>query len=209
MDPPLDPERQLMPENLRPMVPRRGELPRKPADYGFEIAWGGLRTLLWCEPGHIRKAESRGVDEAVMRFPELRAIAGELGSTEAVLDGEIVVHDGDGRPDAAALRERKRAGSDSVARRLSRQKPATLVIVDLLFLDGHPTLNLTFEERRRLLEDLELEGAAWQTPGFHRGEGRQLLEAARRRRLSGLIAKRLDSPYEPGRRSDAWIKVAA
>jgi bifunctional non-homologous end joining protein LigD len=209
MDPPVDPGRVLMPDDLRPMLPRRGSLPRDEAKFGYEIAWGGLRTLLWCEPGHIRKAEARGLDEVVMRFPELRAIARVLGATEAVLDGEIVVLDEDGRPNAAALRERKRAGSDSVARRLSGRQPATLMLFDLLFLDGHLMLELPYSERRSRLEDLELEGDAWQTPAYHGGDGKKLLAAARERRLAGLVAKRLDSSYEPGRRSDAWIKVGA
>jgi bifunctional non-homologous end joining protein LigD len=209
MDPPLDPERVLLPDDLRPMLPRRGSLPRNEAKFGYEIAWGGMRTMVWCEPGHIRKAEARGLDEVVTRFPELRRIARALGSTEAVLDGELVVLDDDGRPNPAALRERKRTGSESVARRLSGQKPATLMLFDLLFCDGHPLLEQSYEERRNRLEELELEEEGWQTPSYHRGDGRKLLAAARERRLAGLVAKRLDSPYEPGRRSDAWIKVDA
>jgi bifunctional non-homologous end joining protein LigD len=209
MDPPLDPERVLMPDDLRPMLPTRGKLPSKEREFGFEIAWGGLRTLLWSEPGHVRKAEARGVDDVVMRFPELRRLARKLGPTEAVLDGELVVLDDEGRPNPDGLRERKRAGSDSVARRLARQRPATLMIFDLLFLDGHLLLDLPYEERRNQLEELDLAGERWQTPSYHRGEGGKLLEAAKARRLPGLIAKRLDSPYEPGRRSKAWIKVDA
>jgi len=207
MDPPLDPEREPMPDDLRPMLPRRGELPKDEAAHGFEIAWGGLRTLVWCEPGHIRKAESRGVDDTVERFPELRRLARALGSTEAVLDGEIVVLGENGSPDAGALRERKQAGSESASRRLSERRRATLMIFDLLFLDGHDTTGLSYEERRGRLEELALEGDAWQTPAYHRGEGAALLEAAGQRGLAGLLAKRLDSPYEPGRRSGAWIKV--
>jgi bifunctional non-homologous end joining protein LigD len=209
MDPPLDPERVPMPDDLRPMLPTRGALPRDQSAYGFEIAWGGLRTLLWSEPGHIRKAESRGLEEAIELFPELRRIARALGSTEAVLDGEIVVLREDGRPDPERLRERKRAASESAARRLSERSRATLMIFDVLFLDGHSTLELPYEERRAALEELALEGPAWQTPSYHRGEGRALLEAARQRGLAGLVAKRLDSPYEPGKRSRAWVKVEA
>ena len=208
MDPPADPERVLMPDDLRPMLAKRGKLPRNETKFGHEIAWGGLRTMLWCEPGHIRKSEARGLDDPMLRFPEVRRIARVLGSTEAVLDGEIVVLDDDGRPDAERLRERKKAGSDSVARRLARQSPATLMLFDLLFADGRPLLELPYEERREELQSLELEGEAWQTPSYHRGDGQKLLEAARARRLSGLVAKRLDSSYEPGR-SDAWIKVEA
>jgi bifunctional non-homologous end joining protein LigD len=209
MDPPADPERVSLPDDLRPMLARRGSLPADEDEFGYEIAWGGLRTLLWCEPGHIAKAEARGVDGVVERFPELRGIARALGATEAVLDGELVVLDEQGRPAAGPLRERKRAGSESVARRLSRQQPSTLMIFDLLFLDGHPTLEQPYEERRRRLEEVGLEGDAWQTASYHRGEGAKLLQAARQRGLPGLIAKRLDSPYEPGRRSDAWIKVVS
>jgi bifunctional non-homologous end joining protein LigD len=209
MDPPVDPGRVLMPDDVRPMLPRRGKLPRNEDQYGYEIAWGGLRTLLWSEPGHIRNAEARGTDHVVMRFPELRGIARVLGSTEAILDGEVIVLDDKGRPSAERLRERKGAGSDSVARRLSRQNPATLMIFDLLFCDGHLLLELPYEDRRVQLEDLELDGDSWQTPSYHHGEGAQLLEAAKQRRLAGLVAKRLDSRYQPGRRSDTWIKVDA
>jgi bifunctional non-homologous end joining protein LigD len=209
MDPPLDPERVLMPDDLRPMLPKRGSLPADEDAFGFEISWGGLRTMTWFEPGHIRKCEGRGVDKVVEKFPELRALARELGSTEAVLDGEIVVLDDQGRPGPEPLRERKQARSDSVARRLARQKPATLMIFDLLFLDGHILLDDGYEQRRERLEKLGLEAEGWQTPSYHRGEGEALLAAARDRGLPGLVAKRLDSPYEPGRRSDEWIKVEA
>jgi bifunctional non-homologous end joining protein LigD len=209
MDPPLDPQRVLMPDELRPMLAKKGRMPAKQDRFGFEIAWGGLRTMLWSEPGHIRKSQARGIDSVTDLFPELRLIARVLGSTEAVLDGEIVVLGSGGSPGAESLRERKRASSDSVARRLARQKPATLMIFDLLFCDGEPLLDLPYTERRQRLEELGLQGDAWQTPSYHRGEGSQLLEAARARGLAGLLAKRLDSAYEPGRRSDAWVKVEA
>jgi bifunctional non-homologous end joining protein LigD len=208
MDPPLDEERQPMPEDLKPMLPVRGDLPADHSAWGFEIAWGGLRTLLWCEPGHIRRSRSRGLDgETVAKFPELRRIARRLGSTEAVLDGEVVVMR-EGRPDAAALRKRKETGSESSARTLSKRVPATLMLYDLLFLDGRVKIGAPYEERREMLEGLELEGEAWQTPSWHRGDGADLLEAARANGLPGLIAKRLGSAYRPGKRSEDWVKVA-
>jgi bifunctional non-homologous end joining protein LigD len=198
-----------MPEELRPMQPVRGELPKDESDWGFEVAWGGLRTMLWCEPGHIRRALARGVEQPVTLFPELRRIARALGATETVLDGEIVVLDEQGKPSASALRARKRAGSDSVARRLARETPATLMLYDLLFLDGRPMLTEPYAERRATLEALQLEGGAWSTPSYHRGDGEALLTAAAAGGLPGLLAKRLDSPYEPGRRSPKWVKVEA
>jgi bifunctional non-homologous end joining protein LigD len=207
MDPPLDPERELMPDDLRPMQPVRGKMPGRQRDWGFEICWGGLRTLVWCEPGHIRRSQSRGLEaETVQLFPELRRIARSLGATEAVLDGEVVVLR-DGSPDPDALRRRKAAASENSARTLSKRQPATLMLYDVLFLDGHSKIELAYEERRGELEALGLEGPSWQTPSWHHGDGGALLEAARARRLPGLLAKRLGSPYRPGKRSEDWVKV--
>ena len=207
MDPPLDPERELMPDDLRAMQPVRGEMPKRQRDWGFEICWGGLRTLLWCEPGHIRRSQSRGLEsETVEIFPELRRIARTLGATEAVLDGEVVVLR-DGSPDPEALRRRKGASSENSARTLSKRQPATMMLYDILFLDGHLLTDVGYEERRERLEALGLEGSAWQTPSWHRGDGDVLLEATRARGLPGLLAKRLGSPYRPGKRSDDWVKV--
>jgi bifunctional non-homologous end joining protein LigD len=81
------------------------------------------------------------------------------------------------------------------------------VIFDLLYLDGELLLDLPYRDRRARLEELALDGAAWQTPGYHPGDGRAFLEAARARGLTGAVAKRLDSPYEPGTRGSAWVEV--
>jgi bifunctional non-homologous end joining protein LigD len=208
MDPASDPDRIAIPKDLRPMLPSRGELPSGQGRWAFEIDWAGLRTLLWCEPGHILRSQSRGLEkETVTVFPELRRIARQLGSTEAVLDGEIVVLNSDGRPSAERLRERKRAGSEARARTASKHHPATLMIFDLLFCDGRMATGLAYEERRSLLEGLELDGPAWQTPSAHRGDGAPLLEAATGRGLSGLVAKRLGSEYRPGKRSADWVRI--
>jgi bifunctional non-homologous end joining protein LigD len=81
------------------------------------------------------------------------------------------------------------------------------VAFDLLWLDGHSTCLLAYEERRKLLEQLELEGTHWRTPAYHRGDGAALLQASKEQGLEGIVAKRLDCPYEPGRRSSGWVKV--
>ena len=97
--------------------------------------------------------------------------------------------------------------SESAVRRRMRDLPVTYIVFDLLYLDGHHTLPLSYEERRELLERLELEGPAWRTPAYHRGEGSALLGATRQMGVEGVVAKRLDSAYEPGRRASGWIKV--
>ncbi len=210
IDPPLDPERRRLPEEARPMLPQRGALPKDSRGWGFEIAWGGLRTLLWCEPGHILRSRSRGLDpQSVTLFPELRRIARALGSVEALLDGEIVVLGEHGVPDAERLRARKRAGSEAVAKRLARSSPATIMLFDLLFCDGRSLTGEPYSARRSALEELGLKGASWQTPAFHRGDGAALLAAAGDRGLTGIVAKRLRSGYQAGRRSADWVKVEA
>jgi bifunctional non-homologous end joining protein LigD len=97
--------------------------------------------------------------------------------------------------------------SDSAVRRRMRDVPVTYVIFDLLYLDGHSTMSLAYEDRRDLLERMELQGPHWRTPSYHRGEGKALLEATAQLGVEGVVAKRLDSHYETGRRSSGWIKI--
>jgi bifunctional non-homologous end joining protein LigD len=179
------------------------ELPSGP--FGYEIAWSGERALTFVSGGRV---DVRG--GLLTRFPELRALGPALGVTEPVLDGELIVL-GDGRPSAELLSERLAVRSDSTARRLANRHPATLMIYDLLWLDGHATMPLGYAERRRLLEGLKLGGPAWQVPASHVGEevGAALLEAARQQGLSGVIAKRLDRAYRGGRAEGDWIFVPA
>jgi len=97
--------------------------------------------------------------------------------------------------------------SDSAVRRKVREVPVTYVIFDLLWLDGHPTLALGYQDRRSLLESLELEGPRWRTPAYRAGDGAALLEATKGQGIEGIMAKRLDFPYEPGKRASGWVKV--
>jgi len=92
-------------------------------------------------------------------------------------------------------------------RRRVRDTPVTYVAFDLLYLDGHSTFTLTYEQRRELLEALELEGPSWRAPAYHRGEGKALLAATRELGIEGIVAKRLDSTYDPGRRASGWLKI--
>jgi bifunctional non-homologous end joining protein LigD len=92
-------------------------------------------------------------------------------------------------------------------RRLAKEAPVTYVIFDLLWLDGHSLLALPYAQRRERLAELQLDGERWQVPDHVVGRGRELLEASAAQGLEGIVAKRLDSPYEPGRRSPCWIKV--
>ena len=92
-------------------------------------------------------------------------------------------------------------------RRLAAEVPALYVLFDVLSLDGEDLTPLPYRQHRRRLEELTLAGPFWQVTPSHEGEGAAMLEVARRNRLEGLVAKRLDSPYEPGRRSPNWVKI--
>jgi bifunctional non-homologous end joining protein LigD len=206
MDPPADPERQAMPEHLVPMLARLGKVPPDQERWSFEVKWDGVRAIAYVQPGRLR-LESRNLNDVTEAYPEVRGILRDLGMREAVLDGEIVAFDENGRPSFERLQRRMHVSSPSAVRRLQASTPVVYAIFDLLYLDGHSLIELPYEDRRRRLEELELHGPAWRVPSAHPGVGSQLLEATKEQGLEGIVAKRLDSPYEPGRRSGAWVKI--
>ncbi len=142
-----------------------------------------------------------------MRYPELTGIAEQLDTRSAVLDGEVVALDADGRPSFQLVQRRMGLTSEAAVRARVAETPVDYVIFDLLHLDGRSTRELPYLERRELLASLELDGPRWQTPSHHVGGGRELFEAARRQGLEGVVGKRLDSPYRPGKRTGEWIKA--
>ncbi len=198
------------PADLAPMLAVAGTLPRASDDaeaaWRYEFKWDGVRALAFCDGGRARFISRNGRD-VTASYPELRALGAALGTTQAVLDGEIVTLDDAGRPDFGALQERMHVADAARARRLSARVPVVFMLFDLLHLDGHATLDLPYLDRRRLLEGLELAGDHLATPPNFEGPGTVVLEAARTGGLEGVVAKRADSPYRPGRRSTEWVKV--
>ncbi len=205
MDPPAE-KRETMPEHLPPMLALSGELPAREDAWGFEVKWDGVRAIAYWRPGRLR-IESRSLADIGSRYPELHALGRQLGAREAILDGEIVAFDENGSPSFERLQSRMHLTSDGAIRRLARETPATYVIFDLLYLDGHSTMGLAYRERRALLEQLKLNGPAWRTPAYHLGNGRDFLEVTAKHGLEGVLAKRLDSVYRPGERNGNWVKV--
>ncbi len=206
MDPPADPDREPMPQRIVPMLARTGQLPADDSGWGFEIKWDGVRAIAYSTPGELR-LESRNLNDITDSYPELARLVRDLGSRQAVLDGEIVAFGEDGRPSFAKLQSRMHVASREAARRLAKGTPVTYVIFDLLWLDGHSLMGLPYAERRARLAELALKGERWQTPEHVVGQGRELLRASVEQRLEGIVAKRLDSTYQPGRRAESWIKV--
>jgi len=210
MDPAEDRDRRPMPEHLVPMLAVNGELPSVPAAWSFEVKWDGVRAIAYARPGRLR-LESRNLNDITQTYPELRGLLDDLGMREAVLDGEIVTFDESDpahpRPSFERLQRRMHVSSPSAVRRLSQSHPVLYAIFDLLYLDGQPLMDLPYRDRRARLEELELQGPAWRVPSAHPGAGATLLEATAAQGLEGVVAKRLDSRYEPGRRTGAWLKI--
>ena len=206
MDPPEDPGREPMPERVAPMLARSGELPPEDGRWAYEIKWDGVRAIGYASGGRLR-LESRNGNDITPRYPELRDLGRAVGAREAVLDGEIVAFDAEGRPSFQRLQGRMHLTSERQVKRLSVEAPVAYVLFDLLWLDGHSLMGLPYRERREALQQLGLTGPTWQTPSHHVGDGARLAELARAQGLEGVVAKRLDCPYTPGRRSPGWLKV--
>ncbi len=208
MDPPAEPAREPLPEHMTPMLAEQGKrLPRDADAYAYELKWDGVRALAYCEPGRVR-LESRTGRDVSSQYPEVtRALRETLGSCEALVDGEVVAFDEEGRPDFQRLQRRMHVASDSTIRRRMADTPATYIAFDLLHFEGRSLLDLPYTDRRKLLAKLGLNAPGLQSPAHHVGDGHELLELTRKRSLEGLVAKRLDSSYVPGRRTRAWIKI--
>lgn len=188
-----------------------GALPDDEAGWAFEIKWDGMRALAFlgtgpAPPGETMLRSSNDLD-ATASFPEVANLAAATGGLPAVLDGELVAFDAGGRPSFGRLQQRMHVRKAVEVRLRAAETPACYVVFDLLHLDGTDLTAYPYRDRRRLLTATVSDGPGWRVPGHHDGDGAALLEAARASRLEGVMAKRADSRYEPGRRSPAWRKV--
>jgi len=206
MDPPQDASAEEMPSFVEPMLARLSTMPSDEERWAFEVKWDGVRAIAHSEPGRLRFITRNG-NEVSAAYPELRPLNRALGSHSAILDGEILAFDEQGRPSFQALQPRIHQRGEAAIRRLMAQTPVTYAIFDLLWLDGHSLMQLPYSERRERLAELRLEGERWRVPSHHEGQGSALLAATREQGLEGVVAKRLDSRYAPGRRDGSWLKI--
>ncbi|HWC47800.1 MAG TPA: DNA ligase D [Solirubrobacterales bacterium] len=205
IDPPAR-ERDPFPENLVPMLARLSELPRDDGKWAVEVKWDGIRALAYCQPGRVQ-LQTRNLNDVTVQYPEVRRISRALGAQDAVLDGELVAFDENGRPSFERLQQRIHNSDENVVRRRMKTHPVVYVIFDLLYLDGQDLTCEPYSRRRELLEGLQLSGDAWQTPSHSVGHAKELLAASKEQGLEGVMLKRLDSIYCPGKRTGTWLKV--
>ncbi|HEX6586952.1 MAG TPA: non-homologous end-joining DNA ligase [Solirubrobacterales bacterium] len=199
--------REKMPSRLEPMLAKPGPVPESDSDdWAYEIKWDGVRVLGYADRGRWCML-SRRLEDVSARYPELEPIAAQLADHRAILDGEVVALDSEGRSRFQLIQSRMGLTSAAAVGARMEQTPVDYVIFDLLHLDGRCVRDLPYLQRRELLEGLGLEGPRWRTPRYRHGGGADLLEAARRQGLEGIVAKRCNSPYRPGKRTGEWIKT--
>jgi bifunctional non-homologous end joining protein LigD len=193
-----------MPTLVEPMLATLGSLPTD-GEWGYEFKWDGVRAIAYVDGDDLRLVTRNNVD-VTQTYPELGAMRAVLAGRRAVLDGEIVALGRAGVPSFAALQQRMRTPVPTAV--AVRAKPVRFYLFDLLYLDGTDLTPLPYVERRDALQRLNITGEPVDTPPYWTGDaGPALLDAAKELRLEGVIAKQLASPYQPGRRSSAWIKA--
>jgi bifunctional non-homologous end joining protein LigD len=198
---------EAMPDHVAPMLALTGELPGREGEWAYEFKWDGVRAMVYVDGGRVR-ALTRNDKTLMTTFPELRDIGDFLGSRSAILDGEIVALDPDGRPSFGSLAHRLHLTSKTVIDRLAASSPASFFAFDLLYLEGRSLTSLPYDERRATLESLKLQGVSFTTPPSTTNvKGADIVRIARDRGLEGVVAKRRSSHYAPGMRNGDWIKI--
>jgi bifunctional non-homologous end joining protein LigD len=205
IDPPAE-ARDPFPESVVPMLAKLAKLPASDRGWASEVKWDGVRAIAYSRPGRLT-LQSRNLRDVTAQYPEVRRLSRQLGAVDAVLDGELVAFDDDGLPSFERLQQRIHQTDKNVVRRRMKSHPVTYVVFDLLYLDGRDLSSEPYARRRELLEGLELAGESWQTPAYSSGHAKELLAASAKQGLEGIVLKRLDSSYVPGKRGGAWLKV--
>jgi DNA ligase D len=196
-----------MPTSIRPMLAVQGTLPHDDASWAYEVKWDGARAIVYSEGGRVA-VHSRNDRNVTTTFPELAELGEFLGMAPVVLDGEIVALGDDGHPSFARLQNRLHIGDPREARRRANADPVTFVAFDLLYAGGRSLMDRPYDERRAQLESLHLAGAHFtMAESFRDVPGQDVLKATVANGLEGVVAKRRDSLYRPGRRVAEWVKV--
>lgn len=190
---------------MRPMLATRGhQVPSGPG-WSHEVKWDGMRVIAVVAAGRL-VVTSRNENDVTVAFPELAGLAdpATVGGHDIVLDGEVVAFDA-GLPVFGALADRIHQRHARRVEQLAAVRPATLIVFDLLALDGLDVTTLPWSDRRAALEQLGLDGPHWRVPPTY-DDGEVLLRATREQGLEGVVSKRRSAAYRPGRRTRDWLK---
>lgn len=191
------------PAAVLPMRATPGPVPDDPG-WAFEFAWDGVRALAEVGPDHVRLV-GRGKRSVTTSYPELHVLSA-LARRPVLLDGKIVALDACGRPSLSRMQSRMNLQRPSAA--VLARVPVAYYVFDLLRLDDRCTLQLPYLQRRELLAELGLTGGPMMLPPYFLDtDGQAMLDTAAQYGLPGVVAKRADSTYQPGRRSRSWVQT--
>ena len=182
--------------SLAPMLASTGVLPPDDGRWAVEVKWDGVRALAAVQHGRLT-LRSRNGNDITAAYPELVS-----PPCTALLDGEIVALGPDGNPDFGLLQSRMHVRGPSAE--LVRAVPVSYLVFDVLHVGDRSLLSCPYDERRAVLAALDL---PFQLSPFFTEDTAAVAAATKEQRLEGVVAKRRDSRYEPGRRSDCWVKV--
>src|SRR5438046_2593456 len=190
---------------IQPMLARPAEKPPESRDYVYEVKWDGIRALISLDEGEIKIHGRNGLD-ITKQFPELLIPEQAFRATSAVFDGEIVCLEADGKPDFRNVIQRMQQTAEGGIQRAKASHPAVCYVFDCLYLDGRAIVNEPLVRRREWLEDAIRKDTAYRVSGIIE-EGAAFFEAVKQMGLEGVLAKQRHSTYQPGKRSDSWLKI--
>ena len=194
-----------MPTAIQPMLASVVEKPFDDPDWLFEIKWDGYRAIAFIADGNVRLV-SRNQNDLTPRYPELRELGKFIRAKSAVVDGEVVVLDEQGRSSFSLLQQRtgiRKHGRQATPR---SELPVLYYAFDLLYLDGYDLRRVTLKERKHVLKEILTPGEIVRYSDDFPGQGVALFEAAKQKGLEGILAKHKGSTYEE-RRSREWLKI--
>ena len=195
-------KRSDMPAHLSVALAQLSEKVFASPEWLFEIKWDGERALAFIQDGEV-EFRSRSGRNITPEYPELKSVVKQLNARKAIVDGEIVALDGEGRSDFAKIQPR--FGVSDPPASLQQKNPVTYYIFDLLYCDGFDLRNSPLEKRKELLQKLLRPSDKIRYSDHVVEKGIELFQIAKERRLEGIIAKRRDSPYI-GKRTSSWLK---
>ncbi|MBW3606599.1 MAG: non-homologous end-joining DNA ligase, partial [Actinobacteria bacterium] len=200
------------PATYDPMLASTRAAPFDDAEWQFEVKWDGVRAIATLtRPGLGRPfgtaLRTRRGNEVADTYPELSGLWERVLAWTAVLDGEIVAFDRDGRPSFERLQRRMNIRDEHMARRMAREIPVSYVVFDLLAADGEELIGQPFAHRLERLDELLVPGGPVRRSEQLGSSGTAVFAAAEQAGLEGVIGKRRSSPYRPGRRSADWVKI--
>ena len=202
---PQSPKPAPMPTTIHPMLATASEKPFNDPAWLFEIKWDGYRAIAFIENKTLRFV-SRNQNDLTSQYSELASIPAQLNASSAILDGEIVALDEEGRSNFSQMQQR--TGFTSPTKRSARRPeiPVLYYAFDLLYLDGQDLRKWPLEERKKKLAAIIRPDGLLHYSDHVDAQGLALFDAAKQKGLEGIVAKRTSSAYEE-RRSANWIKI--